>query len=834
MSDSERVIKINIEEQMKSAYIDYSMSVIVSRALPDVRDGFKPVHRRVLYGMGDLGITSNKSYKKSARIVGEVLGKYHPHGDSSVYMTMVRMAQHWSLRYPLVDGQGNFGSVDGDSPAAMRYTEARLSKIAEETLADLEKNTVDFNLNFDETLKEPSVLPTRIPNLLVNGASGIAVGMATNMPPHNLVDTIDAINAYIENRDIEIDDLVDIIKAPDFPTGGTIYGYEGVREAYRTGRGRVVIRGKSYIETTSTGREKIIINEIPYLVNKAELIVKIADLVNDKKIEGISNVNDESDRNGMRIVIDVKKDSISNVVLNKLYKFTLLQSSFSVNNIALVSGRPKMLNLKDLIYHFVEHRHDVVIRRTQYELDQAEKRAHILEGLIIASDNIDEVIKIIRGSSNAEEARTRLMETFELSEIQAKAIVEMRLRQLTGLEQDKLRSEYDEIKKTIEYLKSILENEWMRMDIIKEELSEVKAAYPEGRRTDIIPNAEEFNPEDFYADEDMLITISHLGYIKRTPLTEFRTQTRGGIGSKAGTTRDEDFLEHMFIASMHNTILLFTKKGKCFWQKVYQIPEGSRTSKGRAIQNLLNIEQDDKVMAFINVKTLKDEDYINNNFIIMATKKGIIKKTKLEAYSRPRQNGVNAITVRDGDQLLEARLTGGNHEIMLAVRTGKAIRFNENIVRAIGRTGSGVKGISLASNDEVVGMICVENESEDVMVVSEKGFGKRSKIIDYRITNRGGKGVKTINVTDKTGALVAIKSVTDDDDLMIITEKGITIRMAINSVRLMGRAAQGVKLINLRAGDKIASIARVSESEEVEEATETENGDSETEDTTNE
>jgi DNA gyrase subunit A len=832
MADSERIIKVNIEEQMKSAYIDYSMSVIVSRALPDVRDGFKPVHRRVLYGMGDLGITSNKSYKKSARIVGEVLGKYHPHGDSSVYMTMVRMAQHWSLRYPLVDGQGNFGSVDGDSPAAMRYTEARLAKIAEETLADLDKNTVDFNPNFDETLKEPSVLPTRIPNLLVNGASGIAVGMATNMPPHNLVDTVEAIKAYIENRDIEIDDLIDIIKAPDFPTGGTIYGYEGVRESYRTGRGRVIIRGKSHIETTSTGREKIIITEIPYLVNKADLIVKIADLVNDKKIEGISNVNDESDRNGMRIVVDVKKDSISNVVLNKLYKFTLLQSSFSVNNIALVNGRPKMLNLKDLIYHFVEHRHDVVTRRTQYELDQAEKRAHILEGLIIASDNIDEVIKIIRGSSNADEARTRLIETFELTEVQSRAIVEMRLRQLTGLEQDKLRAEYEELKSTIDHLKSILENEWMRMDIIKEELTEVTTAYPEGRRTDIVPNAEEFNPEDFYADEDMLITISHLGYIKRTPLTEFRTQTRGGIGSKAGTTRDEDFLEHMFIASMHNTILLFTEKGKCFWQKVYQIPEGSRTSKGRAIQNLLNIEQDDKVMAFINVKTLADEDYINNNFIIMATKKGIIKKTKLEAYSRPRQNGVNAITVRDGDQLLEARLTGGNHEIMLAVRSGKAIRFNESIVRAIGRTGSGVRGISLANNDEVVGMICVENESEDVMVVSEKGFGKRSKITDYRITNRGGKGVKTINVTDKTGALVAIKSVTDDDDLMIITEKGITIRMAINSVRMMGRAAQGVKLINLRDGDKIASVARVSKNEE-EENTDIENeGGSETEETT--
>ncbi|MDA3879935.1 MAG: DNA gyrase subunit A [Prolixibacteraceae bacterium] len=810
MSDNERIIKINIEEQMKSAYIDYSMSVIVSRALPDVRDGFKPVHRRVLYGMGDLGILSNKSYKKSARIVGEVLGKYHPHGDSSVYMTMVRMAQTWSLRYPLVDGQGNFGSVDGDSPAAMRYTEARLSKIAEETLADLEKDTVDFTPNFDESLKEPSVLPTRIPNLLVNGASGIAVGMATNMPPHNLVDSIDAIIAYINNRDIETDDLIDIIKAPDFPTGGTIYGYQGVRDAYNTGRGRILVRGKSNIETTSNGREKIIITEIPYMVNKAELIIKIADLVNDKKIEGISNVNDESDRNGMRIVIDIKKDEISNVVLNKLYKFTLLQSSFSVNNIALVNGRPKMLILRQLIHHFVEHRHDVVIRRTKFELDQAEKRAHILEGLIIASDNIDEVIKIIRSSSNADEARTRLIDRFEFSEIQARAIVEMRLRQLTGLEQEKLRSEYEEIMKTIEYLKSVLENEWMRMDIIKEELEAVKKAYPEGRRTDIIPNAEEFNPEDFYADEEMVITISHLGYIKRIPLTEFRTQSRGGVGARAGNTREEDFIEHMFIATMHNTLLLFTKKGRCFWQKVYQIPEGTKTSKGRAIQNLLNIEQDDKVMAFINVKTLTDEEYINNNYIILATQRGIIKKTSLEAYSRPRQNGVNAITIREGDQLLEARLTGGNHEILLAVRSGKAIRFNENIVRAIGRTASGVRGISLAEDDIVVGMICVESESEDVMVVSVNGYGKRSKIVDYRITNRGGKGVKTINVTEKTGALVAIKSVTDDDDLMIITENGITIRMAINTVRLMGRAAQGVRLINLRNEDKIASVARVS------------------------
>ena len=810
MSDNERIIKINIEEQMKSAYIDYSMSVIVSRALPDVRDGFKPVHRRVLFGLNELGITSSKSYKKSARIVGEVLGKYHPHGDSSVYMTMVRMAQEWSLRYPLVDGQGNFGSVDGDSPAAMRYTEARMSKIAEETLADIDKNTVDFQPNFDESLTEPTVLPTRIPNLLVNGASGIAVGMATNMPPHNLVDTVDAIIAYIDNNEIEIDELIDIIKAPDFPTGGIIYGYQGVRDSYHTGRGRIVMRGKAHIETTPNGREKIIITEIPYIVNKAELIMKIADLVNEKKIEGISNVNDESDRTGMRIVVDVKKDEISNVVLNKLYKYTLLQSSFNVNNIALVKGRPRLLNLKKLIQYFVEHRLDVVTRRTQFELDQAEKRAHILEGLIIASDNIDEVIKIIRSSGNADEARTRLIDTFNLSEIQARAIVEMRLRQLTGLEQEKLRAEYEELLKTIEHLKNVLANEWMRMDIIKEELAEVKQAYPEGRRTEIVPNAEEFNPEDFYADDDMLITISHLGYIKRTPLTEFRTQGRGGTGAKGGSTRDEDFLEHMFIASMHNTLLLFTEKGKCFWLKVYQIPEGTRTSKGRAIQNILNIEQDDQVLAYINVSTLSDADYINNNFIILCTKKGIIKKTSLEAYSRPRQNGVNAITIREGDQLLEARLTSGSHEIMMAIKSGKAIRFNESIVRAIGRTASGVRGVSLSENDEVIGMICVENESEDVMVVSENGFGKRSSIEDYRITNRGGKGVKTINITEKTGSLVAIKSVTDDDDLMIITENGLTIRIPVKSVRLMGRAAQGVKLINLKEGDKIASVARVS------------------------
>jgi len=815
MLDNERIIKVNIEEQMKSAYIDYSMSVIVSRALPDVRDGLKPVHRRVLFGMEELGVQSNKPYKKSARIVGEVLGKYHPHGDSSVYMTMVRMAQDWSMRYPLVDGQGNFGSVDGDSPAAMRYTEARLAKIAEEILSDLDKNTVDFQPNFDESLQEPTVMPTRLPNLLVNGTSGIAVGMATNMPPHNLSDTIDAIIAYIDKNHIEIDDLIKIIKAPDFPTGGTIYGYQGVIESFQTGRGRIVLRGKAHIETTPNGREKIIITEIPYQVNKAELIMKIAELVNEKKIEGISNVNDESDRTGMRIVVDIKKEEISNVVLNKLYKYTLLQSTFNVNNIALVGGRPRLLNLKQLIKYFVQHRHDVVIRRTQYELDQAEKRAHILEGLIIASDNIDQVIAIIRSSKTPDEARERLIETFSLSEIQSRAIVEMRLRQLTGLEQEKLRAEYEEIQKLIQHLKDILANEWMRMDIIKNELIELKQSYPDGRRTNIEQNAEEFNPEDFYADEEMVITISHLGYIKRTPLTEFRTQGRGGVGSKGGATRDEDFLEHMFVASMNNTLLLFTEKGKCFWLKVYQIPEGTRTSKGRAIQNLLNIEQDDKVMAFINVTTLNNDDYINNNFIILCTKGGIIKKTSLEAYSRPRQNGVNAITIREGDQLLEARLTNGNHEILMAVRSGKAIRFNESTVRPIGRTASGVKGVSLEEGDEVVGMICVENQSEDVMVVSENGYGKRSKLEDYRVTNRGGKGVKTINVTEKTGSLVAIKSVTDQDDLMIITTNGMTIRMAISSVRLMGRAAQGVRLINLKDEDKIASVARVAKSEEV-------------------
>lgn len=818
MAEGEKIIKINIEEQMKTAYIDYSMSVIVARALPDVRDGLKPVHRRVLFGMSELGTFSNKAYKKSARIVGEVLGKFHPHGDSSVYYTMVRMAQVWSLRYPLVDGQGNFGSVDGDSPAAMRYTEARLSKIAEETLADLEKNTVDFQPNFDESLKEPTVLPTRIPNLLVNGASGIAVGMATNMPPHNLSDTIDACIAYVDNPEIDIQDLILIVKAPDFPTGGIIYGYRGVQDAFETGRGRIVLRGKAHIEVAPNGREKIVVTEIPYMVNKAELIIKTAELINEKKIEGISNANDESDRDGMRIVFDIKRDEISNVVLNKLYKYTQLQNSFSVNNIALVNGRPKMLNLKDLIHYFVEHRHDVVIRRTQFELEQAERRAHILEGLIIASDNIEEVIAIIRGSKNPDEARLSLIERFSLSEIQSRAIVEMRLRQLTGLEQDKLHAEYKEIEIQIAYLKSVLADINLRMEIIKTELLEIKAKYGDARKTEIQPNAEEFNPEDFYADEEMVITISHLGYLKRTPLSDFRTQGRGGVGSKGSKTRDSDFLEHMFNASMHNTLLLFSEKGKCFWMKVYEIPEGSKTSKGRAIQNVINIEQDDKILAFINVKTLTDPEYINNNFIILCTKKGTIKKTSLEAYSRPRQNGVNAITIREDDKLLEARMTNGNHHIMMAVRSGKAVRFIDKDVRPIGRTASGVRGIRLGNDqDEVVGMVCVENENEDILVVSEKGYGKRSKIEDYRLTNRGGKGVKTINLTEKTGSLISIKSVDESNDLMIITESGLTIRMSVSNMRIIGRAAQGVRLINLREGDKIASVAIVPTSEDPDE-----------------
>ncbi|MCX4290424.1 MAG: DNA gyrase subunit A [Odoribacter sp.] len=819
----EKIIKINIEEEMKSSYIDYSMSVIVSRALPDVRDGMKPVHRRVLYGMSELGVASNKPYKKSARIVGEVMGKYHPHGDSSVYMTMVRMAQPWSLRYPLVDGQGNFGSIDGDSPAAMRYTEARMKKIAEEMLADLEKDTVDMAPNFDESLKEPTVLPSKIPNLLVNGASGIAVGMATNMAPHNLNDVVDAICAYIDNNDIDIEELIKIIKAPDFPTGGTIYGYNGVKESYRTGRGRIIVRAKTSIEVSSSGREKIIVHEIPYQINKLELIQRIAELVNEKKIEGISNINDESDREGMRIVIDVKKEAISNVVLNTLLKHTALQSSFGVNNVVLVNGRPKLLNLKDLIRCFVDHRHEVVTRRTQFELNQAEKRAHILEGLIIACDHIDEVIRIIRGSQTPEEAKNTLIDRFGLSEIQASAIVDMRLRQLTGLEQDKLRAEYEEIEKLIAHLKEILASLELRMEIIKNEMLEMKALYGDERRTDIVYASEEFNPEDFYADEEMVITISHMGYIKRTPLSEYKVQNRGGVGSKGSATRDEDFLEHMIMATMHNTMLFFTEKGKCFWLKVYEIPEGTKQAKGRAIQNLLNIDPDDKVKAYINLLTLKDEDYINSNYIVLCSRKGIIKKTTLEAYSRPRQNGVNAITIKEGDQLLEAKLTNGKNDIMLAVKSGKAIRFPEEKVRPMGRTASGVRGITLGSeDDEVIGMICVEPEKANVLVVSENGYGKRSDIEDYRTTNRGGKGVKTINLTEKTGSLIALLDVTDDEHLMIITRSGLTIRLEIASLRVMGRNTQGVKLINLRNDDAIAAVAKVSASKEDENAPEEE------------
>ena len=815
MEGNDRIIKINIESEMKSAYIDYSMSVIVSRALPDVRDGLKPVHRRVLFGMSELGIASNKAHKKSARIVGEVLGKYHPHGDSSVYEAMVRMAQEWSLRYPLVDGQGNFGSIDGDNAAAMRYTEARLKKIAEEALSDLDKDTVDFKLNFDDTIKEPTVLPTRIPLLLVNGASGIAVGMATNMAPHNLSDVIKGTMAYIDNNDIEIDELIDIVQAPDFPTGGIIYGYQGVRDAFETGRGRIVLRGKAFIEIDSKGREKIVVSEIPYQVNRAELIKKTAELINDKKLEGLSNVNDESDREGMRIVFDVKRDASANVMLNKLYKYTALQTSFSVNNIALVNGRPQMLNLKDLIKYFVEHRHDVVTRRTQYELRKAEERAHILEGLIIASDNIDEVIKIIRASKTPDEARENLIERFELSDIQSRAIVEMRLRQLTGLEQDKLRAEYEDIMKLIEELKAILASLELRMNIIKDELTEVIERYGDERKTEIVPNAEEFDPEDFYSNDEMVITISHLGYIKRTPLVDFKTQNRGGRGSRGSATREEDFIEYMFSATMHNTMLLFTEKGKVFWLKVYEIPEGTKTTKGRAIQNMLNIESDDTVKAFINLTgKLTDEEYINNNFIILATKKGVIKKTVLEQFSRPRQNGINAITVRDGDTLLEAKLTTGSSQIMMAARGGKAIRFPEEKIRAMGRTAAGVRGIRLAENDELVGMICINNDEQNVLVVSEKGYGKRSLIEDYRITNRGGKGVKTINITDKTGKLITLKDVTDADDLMIINKSGITIRLAVDSLRVMGRATQGVKLINLTKNDEIAAIAKVAKTPE--------------------
>lgn len=818
MAEGEKIIKINIEEEMKSAYIDYSMSVIVSRALPDVRDGLKPVHRRVLFGMSELGVGASRPYKKSARIVGEVLGKYHPHGDTSVYDAMVRMAQTWSLRYPLVDGQGNFGSMDGDSPAAMRYTEARLRRIAEETLSDIDKNTVDFQLNFDDSLEEPTVLPTRIPNLLVNGASGIAVGMATNMPPHNLREVCDATIAYIANPDIETEELIQIIKAPDFPTGGIIYGYTGVKEAFETGRGRVVLRARTEIEITDSGRERIVVTEIPYQVNKAEMIKKIAEMINDKKIDGISYINDESDRNGLRIVIILKKDAQSGVVLNKLYKYSQLQTSFSVNNIALVNGRPRLLNLKQLLKYFVEHRHEVVVRRTQYDLEQSEKRAHILQGLIIAVDNIDEVIKLIRGSKTPDEAREGLIERFELSEEQARAILDMRLQRLTGLEIEKLRAEYDELMKHIAWLKEVLANKDMRMDIIAEELREVREKYGDERRTEVIPNAEEFNPEDFYADDDMIITISHLGYIKRTPLTEFRTQNRGGVGSKGSVTRDEDFLEHMFHATMHNTLLFFTEKGKCFWLKVYQIPEGTRTSKGRAIQNLINIDQDDSVRAFIIVKNFNDPEYLKDKYIVMATKKGVIKKTALEAYSRPRSNGIIAINIRENDNLIQARLTDGTMDLVLGVRSGKAIRFPETATRDMGRTASGVRGIRLADdNDEVIGMICLQPDTPEttILVVSEKGYGKRTVTDDYRITNRGGKGIKTINITKKTGALIAIKAVTEQDDLMIINRSGITIRLAVEDIRLAGRATQGVKLISLRDNDTIAAVASVVKSQEV-------------------
>jgi len=816
MADGEKIIPINIEEEMKSAYIDYSMSVIVSRALPDVRDGLKPVHRRVLYGMLDLGVLSNRPYKKSARIVGEVLGKYHPHGDTSVYDTMVRMAQDWSLRYPLVDGQGNFGSVDGDSPAAMRYTEARLKKIAEEMLADIEKDTVDFRPNFDDSLTEPTVLPTRIPNLLINGASGIAVGMATNMPPHNLTEIVNATIAYIDNREIDIAGLMQYVKAPDFPTGGIIYGYEGVKDAFHTGRGRIVMRAKTNVEITDAGRERIIVNEIPYQINKAEMIRKTADLINDKKIEGISDIRDESDRDGMRIVYEIKRDAITNVVLNNLYKYTELQTSFSVNNIALVGGRPMMLNLKDMIAHFVEHRHDVVIRRTKYELSQAEKRAHILQGYLIALDHLDEVIKLIRESATPQDAQDGLMSNFGLSEIQAKAILEMRLRVLTGLERDKIKAEYDELMKLIDYLKSLLDNEGLRMQVIKDELAEIKEKYGDERKSEIVYAAGDFKMEDMIADEDVVITISHMGYIKRTPLTEYRTQARGGKGSKGSTTRDEDFIEHLFTASTHNYLLLFTEQGRCFWMRAFEVPEGNRQSKGRAIQNLINIPSDDKVKAFINVKNLNDEEYINSNYIIMCTKNGIIKKTTLEAYSRPRQNGINAITVRDGDTLLEVLLTNGTNEIMLASKEGKVVRFNESAVRPMGRNASGVRGINLGDikGNEVVGMIAMPDKTSNVMVVSEKGYGKRSDIEEYRVTNRGGKGVKTINITDKTGNLIAIKDVTDKNDLMIINKSGIIIRLSVADLRVIGRATQGVRLINLKEGDEIAAVTKVEVEEE--------------------
>ena len=820
-SEEGRIIQINIEEEMKTAYIDYSMSVIVSRALPDVRDGLKPVHRRILYDMSnELNLYSDKPHRKSARIVGDVLGKFHPHGDSSVYEAMVRMAQEWSLRYQLVDGQGNFGSVDGDGPAAMRYTEARMRKIADEVMADIDKDTVDFRPNFDETIPEPTVLPTKIPLLLVNGASGIAVGMATNMPPHNLSEVIDATCAYIDDRQVETSELLKYVKAPDFPTGGIIYGYEGVREAYETGRGRIVMRAKTEIEHTSTGRECIVVTEIPYMVNKAEMIRKIADLINDKKIEGIAYINDESDRSGMRIVMILKHDAVASVVLNNLFKLTPMQTSFPVNNIALVDGRPMLLTLRDLIRHFVEHRHDVVVRRTRYDLAQAEKRAHILEGLLIAVDHIDEVIRIIRGSQSPDAAKIALIERFSLTEVQAAAIIDMRLRALTGLERDKLKNEYDELCKQIAYYKEVLESEPLQMKIIKDELLEIKQKYGDERRTEIVLSAEEFNPEDFYADDEMVITISHMGYIKRTPLTEYRTQNRGGVGMKGCSTRDEDFIEHIYVMTMHNTMLFFTEKGRCYWLKVYAIPEGTRASQGRAIQNVIQIEPDDAVRAYINVRRLDDREYVTSNYIIMCTKAGIVKKTLLEAYSRPRQNGVNAITIKEGDQLIEAKLTSGDSEVLLAAKEGKAIRFNEKAVRPIGRTGAGVKGITIDGDDEVVGMICVEKDrKEDILVVSEHGYGKRTDLDDYRITNRGGKGVKTLQITEKTGKLIAIKAVTDENDLMIINRSGLTIRIPVGDIRLAGRATQGVKVINLRGGDSIASVIEVPKSEEPESET---------------
>ena len=849
MAEGEKIVQINIEDEMKSAYIDYSMSVIVSRALPDVRDGLKPVHRRILYGMQDLGVLSSRPHKKSARIVGEVLGKYHPHGDTAVYDSMVRMAQPWSLRYMLVDGQGNFGSVDGDSPAAMRYTEARLRKISEDMLADIDKETVDFRLNFDDSLTEPTVLPTRIPQLLINGGSGIAVGMATNMAPHNLSEVIDGISAYIDNRDIEIADLMQHIKAPDFPTGGIIYGYEGVRSAFETGRGRIVMRAKCEIEVTSSGRERIIVSEIPYLVNKADLIKKTADLVNDKKIEGIADLNDESDRNGMRIVYDLKRDAITNVVMNNLFKYTALQTSFSVNNIALVNGRPEMLNLKDMIHHFVEFRHEVVIKRTEFELKKAKDKAHVLEGLIIAIDNLDEVIKLIRASRTTDDARNGLMEKFSLSEIQAKAVLDLRLQKLTGLERDKLKEEHAELMRLITHLEAVLANEDMRMDIIKAELLEVKEKYGDERRSLIEYSAEDFSIEDMIPDEEVVVTISHLGYIKRTQLTEYRRQNRGGTGSKGSATRDADFLEHLFVATTHNYLLIFTEKGKCYWMRVFEVPEGTKTSKGRAIQNLISIEPDDNVKAYICVKDLTDEEYINNNYIVMCSRKGVIKKTSLEAYSRPRTNGINAITIREGDQLLEAKLTNGSDEIMMAIGSGRAIRFNESKVRPMGRNAAGVRGITIGEEDEVVGMITVrEPKEETVLVVSEKGYGKRSFLNDpeddseiYRVTNRGGKGVKTLNVTEKTGKLIAIKNVTDDNDLMIINRSGVIIRIAVSDLRVMGRATQGVRLINLKNNDSIAAVAKVSVDEEEEgvepvaesEGTEESNSAEETNDTDN-